>query len=225
VCYKVRTHEEANKDATEPEVIEMARFLLEHGYQMDRDMEGVWELVWALWSSQDLETAQQYVDLLAIGVRNCRQPEVLFRYHDFKEHSGALTMFHVSPPGLARSLLERGASVNDRTDSLKQTPLDYVLNPASVHQKATFSLEWIYETAVVLVQHGGRLQSTPQILWSQFLTKLEKCGFDTGPVKATPDPTNPEPTTLQSTTPVPAKPRKPWYISVFYAFTRPFRRQ
>ncbi len=176
------------EDTTIQVLVEMGKLLLAHGFKLERDPSGLAKLVNAIWESPDRQIAQQYIDLVIAALQGSLPMEV-FLYFPNASAEGHVAdptdtvvtwkLLHLSPPALARWLLENGADVNG-LNSQGRTPLEYVLDPESVHQECHFGMDWLYEVVCLLVHHGASLPRK-QIRAEEresLLQRLSAAGYD-----------------------------------------------
>jgi hypothetical protein len=165
--------------ASDPEIVEMGKFLLQHGFNLERDPVGVSILMARLWKSPDRPTAQLYIELVIYATKTSLSHEMSI--------PGALELFspgngwhllHLSPPPVAKWLLQQNVAVNC-LNSQGQTPLDYVLDPGSVHQACRFGMDWMYEMLCLLMEHGAILQYYTPVHLDHLITRLADCGYNT----------------------------------------------
>ncbi|KXJ85383.1 hypothetical protein Micbo1qcDRAFT_223338, partial [Microdochium bolleyi] len=169
--------------STATELVELGKFLLEHGFEVNRDPVGVSALMMRLWDSPDRETAIVIIELVMAAVQSSLPVDMTFPgAFDFFVTSVQWKLLHLSPPSLARWLInDRGADANC-LNTAKQTPLDYLVDPQSVHQTCSFGADWLFELASVLILSGGRFSKAPPAQARDFFSALLKRGYDIAPL-------------------------------------------
>ncbi|KAK3317712.1 hypothetical protein B0T19DRAFT_296559 [Cercophora scortea] len=167
------------------DVVEMGHFLLQNGFRVENDREGVRSLLLRMWKSPDREAAQQYIDLVVSAVEKSllhvetRLSGWGYPYDDDLDSR----LLHYSPPALVTYLLDRGAQVNS-LEVNGATPLDYLLQPSSLHRKDEFGMDWLHQIACLLIQRGGKLNRARSYAFlEEVIDELSERGFDTGPLE------------------------------------------
>ncbi|KAH8892136.1 hypothetical protein GQ53DRAFT_806091 [Thozetella sp. PMI_491] len=173
--FEIGTRDDSARVASQNEVLEMAMFLVQHGFQIQLDTDGIWRLVRSIWNSTDREMAEKYAEVVSIGLQNCQEPGVFINY--FRDNAAQQPILHFSIPTLAQALLERGMPANLR-NQWDETPLDFFLNP--LHGK--LEINWKYHLACLLVQHGGTLSQASHRQWEDLLMEFSNLGYDIRPL-------------------------------------------
>ncbi|OIW26426.1 hypothetical protein CONLIGDRAFT_472512 [Coniochaeta ligniaria NRRL 30616] len=168
------------------DILHMGRFLLGHGFEIDKDIPGLELLMNLIWATPDPKTVQELVGLAITALQKSRSlGSFLFMTSDgrritFRGQYG-LTLLHISPPRLASWMLQNGAQANQENFS-GQTPLDYVVSQDSVHRKPGFGIRALYHSCCVLTRHGAVLKSTPFSHWEWLLRTFQENGLDIRPL-------------------------------------------
>ncbi|KAI9148377.1 Protein SERAC1 [Paramyrothecium foliicola] len=161
------------------EAVDTGRFLLQHGLNLEKDTRGVSLLMSRLWESPDRPTAQLYIDLIIYATEKSLPLELRIPGSSKLFSPGdEWHLLHLSPPPLAKYLLQCGAAVNCLND-YKQTPLDYLVDPGSVHHACKFGVEWLYQSTSLLVKHGGMLRYYTPAHFENLVDLFTKHGFQT----------------------------------------------
>ncbi|KAI9166340.1 Protein SERAC1 [Paramyrothecium foliicola] len=184
---------------TQSSIFEAGKILIRSGFHLHGDPGGIFLIMKRMWECADIPSMKLYAELVKDAVRCSLDPNFSFgpqpasaHIDGNSQHCSSLTgwaaihgvewkLLHFSPPILARWLLENGSDVNGENDYL-QTALDYVISPESIHQDSCFGVDWLYETACLLVCSGGILLSSDTDIVGRFLQRLSDNGYDISPL-------------------------------------------
>jgi hypothetical protein len=158
------------------------KLILDNGFGIHRYHGDVSLIFDGIWRSPDRETAELYIDLVLTAAQNELNSNIRFDTDLDRGHPTSL--LHISPPKLAKFLLEKSVNPN-MLNGAGQTPLDYILEPDSVFQRCLFGLDWLYDVVQFLIENGGRrLKKTrySDIQAQKLLRKLKDNGYDISPL-------------------------------------------
>lgn len=162
------------------EFVSTARLLLDRRYTLNQDPTAFSSLILKIYygglenlvnEDQDITIEALHLDLVELLIDRGIPPNMSIFMARRTSQLVECKPLHISPPPLARLLLDKGAAVND-LDSEGMTPLDYVCSRKVVNGPnlaGTGVLRWdtrpadyeeIYELTCLLVERGGVIKKT-----------------------------------------------------------------
>lgn len=127
-----------SRPATDAEILECGKVLIENGYDLSRDLQGISALLMRMWESPDRAAALKYADLVIMRLKHSLPVDAAI---PVPGGPGTTTLLHLSPPRLAAWIVESRPCQLHAVNSKGQSVLDYLVDPASVHTMHSFGPE------------------------------------------------------------------------------------
>lgn len=169
---------------------DMLMFIVDNGYQVESDRDGLIALMERIWSSRAIfsetsriglvghgrtsYTKENYVALANLALAPCRT------VRDGVTGVRVTNLLHITPPGVAERLLHLGADPN-ALDSHGKTPLDCFacVGQGQSRRDLYWSTKDVHRVCCILVENGAKLSKSSKEDWEQLMEEFRIFRLDT----------------------------------------------